>query len=240
MLIVLQTNLFLPPILQHYISISDSTAALSLCHHYNNLPYFSHALEVLLHTVLDEEVDDATTESRNLLASVISFLSSFPDYLDIIVQCTRKTELRSWKTLFDHLPPPQQLFNESLRQHQLKTAGGYLLILHTLDENKTLSTDQAISLLKRAKAVRDWDLCKELARFLMALDQTGEVLREAVEGMDRVPLGSSISLNGSLAQSPSDGASDYQQSTPTDEHSHVDESRPMNEGRRDGDYFDQS
>jgi RAB6A-GEF complex partner protein 1 len=194
---VLQTNLFLPPILRHYISASDSTTALSLCHHYHDLPYFSHALEVLLHTVLDEEVDNAPNEANSLLASVISFLSSFPDYLDIVVQCTRKTELRSWKTLFAHLPPPEELFNESLRQNELKTAGGYLIILHTLDESNS-SSEQAISLLKKAKAAHDWDLCKELARFLMALDQSGEVLLEAMAGMDREPP-SPTSLNGILS-----------------------------------------
>ena len=136
--------------------------------------------------VLDEEVDDPSSESTSPLASVISFLSSFPDFLDIVVQCTRKTELRSWKTLFAHLPPPEELFEESLRQHQLKTAGGYLLVLHTLEE-KNHSSEQAIALLKKAKAAKDWDLCKELARFLMALDESGEVLREAMEGMDREP-----------------------------------------------------
>lgn len=32
-----------------------------------------------------------------------------------------------------------------------------------------------------AKEEGDWDLCMELARFLMALDETGDTLREALE-----------------------------------------------------------
>jgi RAB6A-GEF complex partner protein 1 len=140
-------------------------------------------LEILLHDVLDEEVDTAPPPEQALLPNVLSFLSSFPQYLDIVVQCTRKTEVRSWRTLFAHLPPPQDLFEESLQRGSLKTAGGYLLVLHTFDENSA-SSRQTVRLLRRAKEEEDWDLCKELARFLMALDESGETLREAMSLME--------------------------------------------------------
>lgn len=113
---------------------------------------------------------------------MLSFLSSFPEYLDILVQCTRKTEVRSWRTLFAHLPPPQDLFEESLQKGLLKTAGGYLLVLHTFEELDS-SSDQAVRLLRKAKQAEDWELCKEVARFLMALDYSGGILREALEKM---------------------------------------------------------
>ncbi|KAF2842294.1 hypothetical protein M501DRAFT_988532 [Patellaria atrata CBS 101060] len=129
-----------------------------------HLPYFSHALEVLLHDVLDEEVDSPPIAEQALLPTVLSFLSSFPQYLDIVVQCTRKTE---------------ELFEESLRKGSLKTAGGYLLVLHTF-EDLSSSSHQSIRLLQRAKNEGDWDLCKELARFLMALDESGTMLRDAL------------------------------------------------------------
>lgn len=96
------------------------------------------------------------------------------------MQCTRKTEVRSWRTLFAYLPPPQELFEESLQRGSLKTAGGYLLILHTFDELATAS-EQSVRLLSRAMREGDWELCKELARFLAALDETGDTLREAME-----------------------------------------------------------
>lgn len=114
-----------------------------------------------------------------ILPRVLSLLSSFKEYLDIVVQCTRKTEVRSWRTLFDYLPPPQELFEESLQRGSLKTAGGYLLILHTFDELATAS-EQSVRLLSRAMREEDWELCKELARFLAALDETGDTLREAL------------------------------------------------------------
>lgn len=116
---------------------------------------------------------------RALLPRVLSLLSSFREYLDIVVRCTRKTEVRSWRTLFAYLPPPQELFEESLQRGSLKTAGGYLLILHTFDELATAS-EQSVRLLSRAMREEDWELCKELARFLAALDETGDTLREAL------------------------------------------------------------
>ncbi|KAL1604538.1 WD40 repeat protein [Nothophoma quercina] len=145
-----------------------------------HLMYFPHALEILLHEVLDEEVDTQPPPEQALLPSVLSFLSSFPQYLDIVVQCTRKTEVRSWRTLFANLPPPEQLFEESLQKGNLKTAGGYLLVLHTFDELRATG-DQVVRLLQAAKQEQDWELCKELARFLMALDETGATLQRTLE-----------------------------------------------------------
>ncbi|KAF2748123.1 RIC1-domain-containing protein [Sporormia fimetaria CBS 119925] len=175
-----RTHLFLPALLRHHLAQFNSPAALHLSQHYQHLLYFPHALEMLLHEVLDEEVDQPPPPEQALLPSVLSFLSSFPQYLDIVVQCTRKTELRSWRTLFANLPPPEDLFEESLQKGNLKTAGGYLLVLHTFEELGSTG-DQAVRLLRRAKDEQDWDLCKELARFLMALDESGETLRRTLE-----------------------------------------------------------
>lgn len=115
---------------------------------------------------------------------MLSLLSSSKEYHDVVLQCTRKTEVRQWKTLFAYLPPPQELFEESLQRGSLKTAGGYLIILHTLDEellDSSATTEQSVRLLSRAMAEGDWDLCKELARFLAAMDETGQVLRDVMQ-----------------------------------------------------------
>lgn len=169
--------------LRFHLSRYDSPAALHLAQRYQHLEYFSHALEILLHNVLDDEVDSEPSRETALLPGVLSFLSSFPEYLDIVVQCTRKTEVRSWRTLFMYLPPPQDLFEESLQRNALKTAGGYLLVLHTFEELSS-SSEQLVRLLSRAKDEGDWELCKELARFLTALDESGATLREALEMVD--------------------------------------------------------
>ncbi|KAL8914678.1 MAG: hypothetical protein Q9171_000690 [Xanthocarpia ochracea] len=192
----IRTQLFLPHILRKCLSDLDPAAASVLALRYQDLPYFSHALELLLHMVLDDEVDATFNAEDSLMPSVVSFLSPFPDYLDIVVQCTRKTEVRSWRTLFAYLPSPQQLFEESLEKNLLKTAGGYLLVLHTFQELET-SSEQCIRLLQKAKEAGDWDLCKELGRFLMALDASGDTLHEALNRM-------SINGAGEVNNTPSD------------------------------------
>jgi RAB6A-GEF complex partner protein 1 len=181
-----QTKLFIPQVLRHHLSQYNSPSALYLAHHYAHLEYFAHSLEVLLHDVLDDEVDTPPPTEQSLLPHVIALLSPFPQFLDIIVQCTRKTEVRSWRTLFAHLPTPRELFEKSLSQGKLKTAGGYLLVLHNLEELK-VGDRQVLHLLQRAKEESDWELCKELARFLMALDETGNTLREALDMVGLTP-----------------------------------------------------
>jgi len=170
-------------LLRHHLSSSNYPAALHVSSRYQGLPYFAHALEILLHDVLEEEAEKMPDSENALLPPVLSFLSSFPQYLEIIVQCTRKTELRSWRTLFTHLPPPEELFEASLESGALKTAGGYLLVLHTLAGLNSTSS-QVVRLLRAAKDDRDWDLCKELVRFLMALDESGATLQEALEQVE--------------------------------------------------------
>ncbi|GES61971.1 DUF1339 domain protein [Aspergillus terreus] len=189
----IRTHLFLPYFFQHCLEQGDMPAAMSLCHHFSHLSYFPHALEVLLHHVLDEEVDkpkdttdDPSQEHGPLLPSVISFLQASlpaPVYLNTVVQCTRKTELRSWRTLFTYLPPPKDLFEQALRLNSLKTAVGYLLVLQAFEDDDGHDApieDYVVRLLVLASQKSDWELCAELARFLMALDGSGDMLRRTI------------------------------------------------------------
>lgn len=175
----IRTHLVLPDILRFYLRQNRTTEAAMLANQYRDLEYFAHGLEMLLHRVLDEEVDTSPSPDEAVLPRVLSLLSSFREYLDVVLQCTRKTEVRQWKTLFAYLPPPQELFEESLQRGSLKTAGGYLIVLHTLEELQS-ATEQSVRLLTRAMKEGDWDLCKELARFLAAMDDSGEVLQEVM------------------------------------------------------------
>ncbi|KAL4774889.1 RIC1-domain-containing protein [Aspergillus nidulans var. acristatus] len=192
----IRTHLFLPYFLQHSLVHGDIPAAHSLCQHFSHLSYFPHALEILLHHVLDEEVDNVARDSKvddqipkhdPLLPSVISFLqASLPPsiYLDIVVQCTRKTELRSWRTLFAYLPAPKDLFEQALKLNSLKTAVGYLLVLQAFEDESeghdAPVEDYVVRLMILASQRSDWELCAQLARFLVALDGSGDMLRRAV------------------------------------------------------------
>lgn len=178
-MLTLQTHLVLPDILRFYLRLNRTEEAAALAQQYRSLEYFAHGLEMLLHRVLDEEVDTSPEPADAVLPRVLSLLSSFKEYLDVVLQCTRKTEVRQWKTLFAYLPPAQELFEESLQRGSLKTAGGYLIVLHTLEELEA-ATEQSVRLLSRAMNEGEWDLCKELARFLAAMDETGEVLQEVM------------------------------------------------------------
>ncbi|ROT37019.1 RIC1-domain-containing protein [Sodiomyces alkalinus F11] len=178
----IRTHLFIPDVLRFLLCDNRTSEAVELAEQYQGLDYFAHALEMLLHKTLDEEVDSAPAPEQAILPRVLSLLSSFREYLDIVVQCTRKTEVRQWRTLFAYLPPVQELFEESLQQGFLKTAGGYLIVLHTLDETGS-APEQTVRLLSYAMRARDWELCKELARFLAAMDETGNTLREAVDNV---------------------------------------------------------
>ncbi|KAI9840085.1 MAG: hypothetical protein M1819_000278 [Sarea resinae] len=249
----IRTHLFLPRLMRYYLSQYNSPAALHLSHFYAHLLYFPHALEMLLHDVLDDEVDNSKAHTPHnsatgeittpppppLLPTVLTFLSSFPQYLDILIQCTRKTELRSWRTLFAHLPPPQQLFEESLQKGALKTAGGYLLVLHTFEELGD-SSQQLVRLLRRAKEEGDWELCMELARFLKAVDESGDALREALERVGlRSPAASVTTPSGSFVLggggggggrgrgSAGDGGGGFMFSVPRSTSSESEESSPL-------------
>lgn len=98
---------------------------------YKNLVYFAHAMEILLHSVLEDEVD-AHNEARRvlptspddvespdedridgILSTVIEFLDHFPEALDVVVGCARKTEVERWKYLFDIVGKPRDLFEVS-------------------------------------------------------------------------------------------------------------------------------
>jgi hypothetical protein len=62
---------------------------------------------------------------------------------------------------------------------RLRTAGSYLLVLHNLEQLDE-DNDDAVRLLKGAVEGKDWQLCRELLRFLHSIDDTGTALRDAL------------------------------------------------------------
>jgi RAB6A-GEF complex partner protein 1 len=86
--------------------------------HYKHLVYFSHALEILLHTVVeseatfdsDNESEDGEAAQDGVLPAVVEFLDYFDAALDVVVGCARKTELTRWRRLFSVVGNPKSLF----------------------------------------------------------------------------------------------------------------------------------
>ena len=212
----IRTQLFLPYVLNHQLLTADDTsAAFSVANQYQHLSYFPHALEILLHHILDAEHDrKAKIKSKSKtnikektpleppepLPAVLSFLQmvlSPTTYLSTIVSCVRKTELSFWQTLFDHLDPPLTLFEQALELEDLKTASGFLIILQGLEDEGDGDADDdtaeadtfadprkfenhVVRLMTLAKDQGDFELCSELARFMMGIDPRGDALRRVI------------------------------------------------------------
>ncbi|KAI8590048.1 RIC1-domain-containing protein [Geranomyces variabilis] len=146
--------------------------AVALVQTFSHLPYFDHALEVLLHKVLEAEADE--DDNRNdgkkntLLSRVIFFLQHFPSYPDVIVQCARKTEAALWEFFFSKVGDPKELFQRSLDNGALRTATSYLIIIQSLESLET-SAQLAIDLLQRAQELKDFETRKEVTRFLTSI-----------------------------------------------------------------------
>jgi len=110
--------LFLHHILRFHLAAGQVQEAVSLASHYQRLVFFAHALEILLHTVVESEAtaeEDVTTTNaddrdKSILPSVIEFLDHFDVALDVVVGCARKTEMTRWRRLFDIVGDPKTLF----------------------------------------------------------------------------------------------------------------------------------
>lgn len=201
----IRTQLFLPYVLRHQLlDANDTAAAFASANQYQHLSYFPHALEILLHHVLDDEHErkrkSLPTPTPEPLPAVLSFLQlALPSttYLSTLVSCVRKTEVTTWPTLFEHLPMPLQLFEEALSLEDLKTASGFLIILQGLEDEEhdaataaaTAVTDafdarhfeqHVVRLMSLARQKEDFALCAELARFMMGIDPRGDALRRVV------------------------------------------------------------
>ncbi|KAJ6519422.1 RIC1-domain-containing protein [Mycena sanguinolenta] len=200
------SHLFLTHILLFHLQASQVNEAVVFASHYQNLVFFAHALEMLLHTVVESDDSDGSgsqsedhdpISSDAVLRTVVDFLDHFDVALDVVVGCARKTEMTRWKRLFSIVGNPKLLFETCLESHQLKTAASYLLVLHNLeqlDENH----DDVIRLLESAVEAKDWQLCRELCRFLRSVDETGAALRNALErvNLQDASLPGAIKING--------------------------------------------
>jgi len=107
--------------------------------------------------------------------------------LDVVVGCARKTEMTRWRRLFDIVGNPKALFETCLLSGRLKTAGSYLLVLHNLEQLDGGHT-HAARLLTNAVEACDWQLCRELVRFLHSIDESGAALRHVLIQTNLEPL----------------------------------------------------
>ncbi|EIW86459.1 RIC1-domain-containing protein [Coniophora puteana RWD-64-598 SS2] len=177
------SHMFIHHILRYHLEAGQVREAVDLATHYQNLVYFAHALEILLHYIVESEFssndEDEEPKEGSALTAVVEFLDHFDAALDVVVGCARKTEVSRWKRLFNIVGNPQELFETCLASKRLKTAGSYLLILHNLQPLDEKNED-AVKLLRLAVQEQEWQLCRELLRFLRSVDDSGKVLQHAL------------------------------------------------------------
>jgi hypothetical protein len=138
------THLFLPQFLRYHLSQKHLASALTLAANFSSLVYFAHALEILLHDVLEDEVDNPPLKVKRILPVVIEFLDHFDESLDVVVGCARKTEIDRWERLFEVVGEPRGLFECCLDGGKLRTAASYLLVLHNLEEGDGVKVSQSL------------------------------------------------------------------------------------------------
>jgi hypothetical protein len=107
-------------VLLYHLENHQIKEAVAFASHYRHLVFFAHALEMLLHTVVESDVgttgNNETTDDdipSETLPAVIEFLDHFDSSLDVVVGCARKTELTRWKHLFSVVGNPKVLFEVS-------------------------------------------------------------------------------------------------------------------------------
>lgn len=164
-----KSQVYLHKILRQLIKRNLGYSAWEIAQSCRRLPYFPHSLELLLHEVLEEEATSKEPIPDALLPSILDFIREFPVYLQTIVQCARKTEIALWPYLFSMAGKPKDLFQQCLESEELVTAASYLIILQNL-EPSIISKQYATLLLEIALQHKNWELAKDLIRFLKAID----------------------------------------------------------------------
>ncbi|PAA58979.1 hypothetical protein BOX15_Mlig017500g3, partial [Macrostomum lignano] len=164
------SQIFLNHIVKQLLRKNLGHHALHIAKSSAHLTYFNHCLELLLHEVLEEEATSKEPVPDPLLPRVVAFVQEFPaQYLDTVARCARKTEVSLWPYLFANVGSPKDLFEVSLVNGQLKTAASYLLILENT-EKPIVSKQHATLLLDAALDREDWNLARDLIRFLKSID----------------------------------------------------------------------
>ncbi|KAI9000222.1 RIC1-domain-containing protein [Gaertneriomyces semiglobifer] len=186
--ISLKTHLFLPSFICYLLGRGEEDEAVLFAQHFSSFPYFSHSLEVLLHQILEKEAETyAGFAPEAMLPRVIHFLQQFPNWLDVIVQCARKTEVTMWEYFFSVVGDPKELFARALEAGSLNTATSYLIIIQTL-EPAAISGKLAVRLLERAFELEDFETGKELVRFLISIEgPEGEIYRSIIKANTALP-----------------------------------------------------
>lgn len=189
----LQATLFLDRVLRAYLSEGRIDDALDAAAPYVTLEYFAHMLELLVHSVLEDEADakPPLVPSAQVLPATLRFVDHYDVALRVVANAARKTEMARWPYLFTAAGRPDMLVRHCLARGDLHTASSYLLVAHELEERKT-SIALTASVLARMELNCAWNELREALSFLRSLDEDGTMLRLCTDAAARMVGGASV------------------------------------------------
>ncbi|KAJ2477172.1 WD40 repeat protein [Coemansia sp. RSA 2320] len=185
--IPVRAKLYLHNILDHMLSDGAEQDALMYAACFEHLEFFSHAMEILLHEVLEREMDrrksididpsmsQQTAEADAVLPRVVGLLENFSAFHEIVVHCARKTEAAFWSHLFACVGGPERFFRQCLNSNHLETATQSLIILQTL-EPASVNEENIMALLAKVVAVKNTDLGLEILRFVKMTSESDSAM----------------------------------------------------------------
>lgn len=97
--------LYLPQWLEWFLQRGDTSSAHELAEASQDLPHFTHSLEILLRTTVEGKHRNAAFSD-----GVVRLLDCFPQGLDVAAAYARKTDVEHWGHLFELIGDPRELF----------------------------------------------------------------------------------------------------------------------------------
>ena len=155
-------------ILKQLLKRNLTSHAMRITYSCADLSHFDYILEHLIHTVLEEEAAQGSPTANALLPNVIELIRPFPNFIKIVGECARKTEIAVWTYLFGAAGKPKELFELAMEKGNLEIAANYLLIVETI-EQPAVAYRLVRRILNACLESSNWPLCLNLINFIKSI-----------------------------------------------------------------------
>ena len=185
------TQLTVSLILKQLLKRNLASHAMRITYSCADLPHFDYILEHLIHTVLEEEAAQGSPTPNALLPNVIELVRPFPNFIKIVGECARKTEIAVWTYLFGAAGKPKELFEQAMEKGNLEIAANYLLIVETI-EQPAVAFRLVRRILNACLESSNWTLCVNLIRFIKSIAKN-ELPESPISPKVSLPIGAFVS-----------------------------------------------